>query len=80
MIQKGKTTRLIDYYIQKLFILNQVEILDHTGNNEDNKILAFKILARLRCEHLHCFDYIEFNRETNILKFNNEYLRLEKEK
>jgi RNase H-fold protein (predicted Holliday junction resolvase) len=48
--KSGKTTRLVDYYIQELFnnLGNPVEIIDEDDNHKE---LLRKILLRLKHEH-----------------------------
>lgn len=49
----GRTTRLVDYYIQELFNNpnSEIEIIDHTNNQQSNVHLTQMILRRLDNEH-----------------------------
>ena len=49
----GRTTRLIDYYIQELFNhpFDTIEIIDHTNNQQSNVHLTQMILKRMYEEH-----------------------------
>ena len=49
----GRTTRLIDQYIQILFTNpnKEIEIIDHYGTQKANEFLARKVLSRLYAEH-----------------------------
>lgn len=49
----GNTTRLVDYYIQQLFITGEVILEDHhpLGHND----LFAKVMGRLRNEHPYLF-------------------------
>lgn len=49
----GRTTRLIDYYIQKLFNNpnKEIEIIDHYDNIKAHIYLTQKMLERLYTEH-----------------------------
>ena len=49
----GRTTRLIDYYIQELFNNpnKEIEIIDHTTMTQSNIHLTQMILRRMYEEH-----------------------------
>ena len=49
----GRTTRLVDYYIQELFNHpnEEVEIIDHTNTRQSNTHLTQLILQRMYNEH-----------------------------
>lgn len=49
----GNSTRLVDRYIQELFINKRVKIIDHhyDHNNDSNKRLFKIVLRRLDMEH-----------------------------
>lgn len=49
----GRTTRLIDYYIQELFNNpnKEINIIDHTDNQQSNSYLTQMILRRFYVEH-----------------------------
>ena len=49
----GRTTRLVDYYIQKLFNNpnEEVEIIDHTNTQQSNTHLTQLVLQRMYNEH-----------------------------
>ena len=49
----GRTTRLVDYYIQELFNNSnkEIEIIDHTNNQQSNIHLTQMILQRFYNEH-----------------------------
>lgn len=47
----GRTTRLVDHYIQELFTKGEAIIIDHFNTRNENKELAKKVLNRLNNEH-----------------------------
>ena len=49
----GRTTRLVDYYIQELFNNpnSEIEIIDHTNIQQSNIHLTQMILRRMYEEH-----------------------------
>lgn len=52
--KSGRTTRLIDSYIQLLFEVNKgesVKVRDHYPSNDAHRILLEKIVKRLKNEH-----------------------------
>lgn len=49
----GRTTRLVDWYIQELFKWEEVEIVDHHPNSYTNRFLTETIAKRIRHEHPH---------------------------
>lgn len=52
--KSGRTTRLIDQYIQLLFEVEKGEVIkvrDHYPSNEAHRILLDKIINRLKNEH-----------------------------
>ena len=52
--QTGRTTRLVDFYIQELYNNSNKEIIikDHYENNESNRYLLSRIKYRLEKEHI----------------------------
>ncbi len=48
--RRGKTTRLVDLYIQELFINGEVTISDHGSIEEDRRIFQ-SVYHRIRYEH-----------------------------
>jgi hypothetical protein len=64
----GRTTRLIDKYIQELFKKRSVQVVDHNDtNNDDNHTLKI-LLRRLKTEH--GIDSGSLFIEGNTIKFN----------
>jgi hypothetical protein len=55
LTKTGRSTRLLDGYIQSLFDGNKVTILDHTYTPKDNYALMGKFLKRLEIEHNYIF-------------------------
>lgn len=51
----GNTTRLADYYIQKLFKDGAITVTDHFNNSRSNDRLARIITDRLHFEHRNTF-------------------------
>ena len=47
----GRTTRLIDKYIQELFTKKEVVIKDHYRNAQADYFLSERVLRRLALEH-----------------------------
>ena len=49
----GRTTRLVDFYIQELFNNKntEIKIKDHTDDRRSNNYLMYKVLNRLENEH-----------------------------
>ena len=57
--QTGRTTRLVDSYIQELFTKGKIIVRDHAPSEEAHKILFERILDRLLAEHDIFFDWVE---------------------
>ena len=49
--RSGKSTRLVDKYIQDLFIFGEVEIKDHIDFDQSHELLRQRVLDRLYAEH-----------------------------
>ncbi len=50
----GKSTRLVDTYVQELLLLGKVDVKDDSINTQqESRILARKILSRINKEHGH---------------------------
>lgn len=47
----GNSTRLIDFYIQKLFTEKEIQVQDHYPEKKAHKLLFVRILKRLEFEH-----------------------------
>lgn len=47
----GKTTRLVDKYVQEFFTKGSCTTYDHYGSKEANKRLFYLVLDRLSKEH-----------------------------
>lgn len=61
----GRTTRLIDEYIQSLFNGEKIITYDHDKNFKSNKLLFDKILRRLEREHnINTLDFIILSKST----------------
>lgn len=61
MRSTGRTTRLVDFYVQKLFTNPNVaiDIRDHEGYNEANRYLVERIYNRFRNEFPQQFLFLE---------------------
>lgn len=59
----GRTTRLCDVFIQKLFqnVGEEIQISDHYGTRSADEMLAHKIIRRLELEHPHVKPNIRFS-------------------
>jgi len=57
----GRSTRLIDEYIQELFRGRRILVKDHYGTRQSDELLWDDIMDRLYLEHKHLFgrDLIE---------------------
>jgi hypothetical protein len=55
----GRTTQLIDKAIQDLFTSGKAEIKDHVYNYEATRMLAVRVLARLKYEHPSAYKHVE---------------------
>lgn len=47
----GRSTRLMDQYIQELFLNGEVIVVDHENTTNSNMFLTDKIIRRLNAEH-----------------------------
>lgn len=47
----GRSTRLIDIYIQELFTNKEIIVIDHYDDLNSHRILAERICKRLTLEH-----------------------------
>lgn len=65
----GRTTRLIDRYIQELFTEGYIIVKDHYNSLDADRFLTERILKRLKSEH----PYVRVNKVTN---GNNIILKL----
>lgn len=76
MRRSGRTTRLVDQYVQELFTLGECEVIDHwwpekrehDGRNADKHILKV-FLVRLEFEHRITKNGLIIN--GNKIKLNN---------
>ena len=67
----GNTTRLIDYYIQKLFKEGKIFVADHYPSFNADRHLANKICDRMKLEHIgHPIERLIKNR-TIVIKFKD---------
>lgn len=57
--QSGRSTRLVDKYIQDLFTNGEVIITDHYDTKASHIFLLHRVLKRLESEHPHAFKLIE---------------------
>lgn len=55
LTKTGRSTKLLDGYIQSLFDGNKVTIIDHTNTPKNNHALTNKFLKRLEIEHNYIF-------------------------
>ena len=49
--RSGRSTRLIDEYIQELFTTGRVRVLDHHSSREAHNDLFVRVITRLKVEH-----------------------------
>jgi hypothetical protein len=47
----GRTTRLVDYYIQELFNNGEIKVYDHWETKEGDRELILRIKKRMDNEH-----------------------------
>lgn len=66
----GRSTLLIDYYIQELFTCGIVAIFDHHETREAHRDLLHRVLKRLELEHYGAYKYIEVKGQ--VIKFKQE--------
>jgi len=65
----GRSTRLIDDYIQRLFTRGYIQVYDHHFTEEARKDLFNRIAKRLELEHNSFY-------EDKLFKFDKEYLSI----
>jgi hypothetical protein len=58
----GNSTRLADYYIQRLFIDGKIKVEDHYHTRQASDFLFTTIKRRLEFEHQGVIPSLEFNR------------------
>lgn len=66
--RSGRTTRLVDYYIQKLFTTGEIKIKDHHDTEQAHKLIFNKIRRRLSEEHRGVLDNMEVDIWTMTIK------------
>ena len=67
----GRTTRLIDYYIQELFIKGEILVKDHDSTRDIDRRLFRLVFNRLSNEHSWLWqiqDYIIFDKVNFTIK------------
>lgn len=62
----GRSTRLIDEYIQTLFNEGSVKVRDHHFTRHSDKFLFDRVVRRLKNEHRH--DSFEYNTNHQTIK------------
>lgn len=68
----GKSTRLIDQYIQQLFELGTITVHDHHESEVSHLLLKEKILKRLSFEH----PFIEIKKHDKLYPFQVSLKRM----
>jgi hypothetical protein len=74
MRMTGKSTRLIDKYVQKMFKLiagQSIQIKDHEDSPQANKLLFDNLHRRLTIEHYHAL-------RSGMFRFNKKDLTIHK--
>lgn len=69
----GRSTRLIDKYIQMLFKDGSIKVSDHGDSHPSNKHrdgdIYIKVCARLKLEHSGCMDKMFFDPSRLSIKY-----------
>ena len=76
----GRSTRLIDEYIQKLFTTGCVTVIDHCNEKHNNMVLLTKIMSRIKNEHPHILEKISINKGSLKIKLNDPDIILKNRK
>lgn len=71
--QSGRSTRLVDKYIQDLFTDGEVVITDHYDTKASHIFLLHRVLKRLESEHPHAFKLVEVKDLKIKLKVGNNF-------
>ena len=66
--RSGNSTRLLDYYVQKLFQDGEVKISDHHPTRQASELLYKHFLRRLNIEHNLTDKDIYFNNSNLLVK------------
>lgn len=61
----GNTTRLVDYYIQELFLRGTAKVLDHHGGDSPNHLSHIMIIIINRLQHEHRMNNKDYKIDTN---------------
>ena len=72
--RSGNTTRLVDWYIQKIFEGKNIETIDHHNEYGNNRSLYNRIIKRLLSEHLESKPFDESftcDKVKLTIKYNN---------
>ena len=64
----GRTTRIIDNAIQKLFEDGEITVRDHYGTRQADERVFFIIIDRLEREHGITKDMLELNKSRHLIK------------
>lgn len=74
--RNGNSTKLIDYYIQKLFEERKIEIVDHEINEHNNpraNLLLFeRVSKRIYLEHNYSSRSLVFEKDKLLIRFKSE--------
>lgn len=78
--RSGNSTRLLDDYVQELFTMRVVKIVDHyvpnrkgDSNHEASKDLFYRFMRRINIEHPSDMPKLEINKDKLTIKFKQEY-------
>lgn len=67
----GNTTRLVDQFIQDLFIYGECKVYDHYPTRQASMMVYESVLKRLRNEHNHVWDHLEINKSRLTIRLKN---------
>ncbi len=72
---KGNTTRIVDWYINKLYTINKlnesIKIIDHHDNVSARHYCFNMFIQRLQVEHKHIINFLDINKENFTIKWKN---------
>ena len=72
--RSGNTTRLVDWYIQRIFEGKEIKVIDHHDDYGNNLSLYNRIIKRLISEHLESKPFDESftcDKSKLTIKYNN---------
>lgn len=71
--QSGRTTRLVNIYIELLMLTGYVEPKDHFDDNRNHKLITQLVVRRLKDEHPEVWDNCDFTTTSIIGKWAKKW-------